>query len=112
MHSLVIFEQDVEEVLGVILPDILHAKVVDHKGKHNGAGGVCPETRGVFGRSVSMGGEDGCLFCVGEDAGLGGPYIPFRISKNTQPSGVTYCCKLYSCMNSSGICDVWTRIFS
>ena len=39
----------------------------------------------------------------------GRPYTPFRISKKTQLSGVTNCCKLYSCMNSSGICDVWTR---
>ena len=40
------------------------------------------------------------------------PFILFRILKNTQPSGVIYCCKLYSCINSSGICDVWTRKFS
>ena len=33
----------------------------------------------------------------------GRPYIPFRILKKTQPLGVTNCCKLYSCMNSSGI---------
>ena len=42
MQSFIIFEQDVEEVLGVLLPDILHAKVVNHEGKRNGAGGVCP----------------------------------------------------------------------
>ena len=39
-------------------------------------------------------------------------YTPFRISKNTQLSGVTYCCKLYSCMNCSGICYVCKRKFS
>ena len=42
MHSFVIYEQDVEEVLGMLLPGILHSKVVDHEGEHNGAGGVCP----------------------------------------------------------------------
>ena len=60
MHSFIIFEQDVEEVLGVLLPDILQAKIFDHEGERNGAGRVCPETRGVFGGSVSVGGEDGC----------------------------------------------------
>ena len=60
MHSFIIFGQDVEEVLGLLFPDILHAKIVDHKGKRNGAGQVCPETRGIFGGSISMGGEDGC----------------------------------------------------
>ena len=60
MHSFIIFEQDVEVVLGVLIPNILHAEVVNHEGERNGAGGVCPETRGVFGRSVSVGGEEGC----------------------------------------------------
>ena len=60
MHSFIIFEQDVEEVLGVLLPDILHDKIVDHEGEYNGAGRVCPETQGVFGGSVSMGGKDRC----------------------------------------------------
>ena len=60
MHSFIIFEQDVEEVLGVLLPDILHAKIANHEGEHNGAGRVCPETRGVLGGGIYMGGEDGC----------------------------------------------------
>ena len=55
----------------MFLPDILHAEIVDHEGKRDGAGLVCPEARGVFGGSVSVGSEDGCQFCVGEDAGLG-----------------------------------------
>ena len=57
MHSFVIFEQDVEEVLGVLLPEILHAKVVNHEGKRNGAGQVCPEARDVFGGSLPVGGR-------------------------------------------------------
>ena len=55
----------------MLLSDILHAEIVYHEGKHNGAGRVCPETRGVFGRSISVGGKDGFQFRVGEDAGLG-----------------------------------------
>ena len=55
----------------MLLPDILHAEIVNHKGKRNGAGQVCPETRGVFGGSVSVEGEDGCQFRVGKDVGLG-----------------------------------------
>ena len=58
MHSFIIFEQDVEEVLGMLLPYILHSKTVDHEGERNGAGRVCSETRGVLGESVSVGGED------------------------------------------------------
>ena len=42
MYSFVIFLQDIEEVIVVLLPDILHAKVVGHEGKRNGVGGVCP----------------------------------------------------------------------
>ena len=60
----------------MLLPDILHTKVVNHKGERNGAGGVCPGTRGVFCWSVSVGGEDGIYFCVGEDAGLGETVYP------------------------------------
>ena len=44
----------------MLLPDILHAKVVDHEGEHDGAGRVRPEAWGVFGGSVSVGGKDGC----------------------------------------------------
>ena len=44
----------------MLLPDILHSEVVDHEGERNGVGGVCPETRGVFGGSVLVGGEDRC----------------------------------------------------
>ena len=43
----------------MLLPDILHAEVVDHEGERDGAGRVFPDTRGVFGGSVSVGGEDG-----------------------------------------------------
>ena len=97
----------------MLLPDILHAKFVDHKGKRNGAGGVCPETRGIFGGSVYVGGASTDVsFVWSRTPAWGRPYIPFRISKNTHPSVVTYCCKLYSRMNSSGICDVWTSRFS
>ena len=60
MHSFIIFEQDVEEVLGILLPDILHSEIVNHEGEHNGVGRVCPDTQGVFGGSVSEGGEDEC----------------------------------------------------
>ena len=60
----------------MLLPDILHAKIVDHKGKRNGAGRVCPETRGIFGGIVSVGGEDGFQFPVGEDASLGDTVHP------------------------------------
>ena len=97
----------------MLLPDILHSEIVKHEGERNEAGRVCPEARGVFGGSVSVGGEDGCFFFAwARTPAWGRPYIPFRISKKTQPLGVTNCCKLYSCMNSSGICDVWTRKFS
>ena len=71
MHSFIIFKQDVYDVLSVLLPDILHDKIVNHEGERNGEVRVCPETRGVFGGSVSVGGKYGFYFCVGEDAGLG-----------------------------------------
>ena len=45
-------------MLGVLLLGILHVEVVNHEGERNGAGGVCPETRGVFCWSISVGGED------------------------------------------------------
>ena len=44
----------------MLLPDILHAKVVDHEGERDGAGRVRPEARGILSGSVSVGGEDGC----------------------------------------------------
>ena len=55
----------------MLLSDILHSGIVNHEGKRNGSGRVCPETRGVFGGSISLGGEDGCQFRMGEDARLG-----------------------------------------
>ena len=44
----------------MLLPDIIHAKIVDHEGERDGAGRVCTEAQGVFGGSVSVGGKDGC----------------------------------------------------
>ena len=44
----------------MLLPDIIHAKIVDHEGERDGAGRVCPEPRGVFGGSVSVGDKDEC----------------------------------------------------
>ena len=47
-------------MLGALLPDILHSKVVNYEGERNGAGQVRPEGWVVFRGSVSVGGEDGC----------------------------------------------------
>ena len=110
MHSFIIFEQDVEEVLGMLLPDILHSEIA----RANAMGWVeCVQRPGVFlaGAYPWLASMD-VSFAWARTPAWGRPYIPFRILKNTQPSGVTYCYKLYSCMNSSGICDVWTRRFS
>ena len=44
----------------MLLPDILHAEIVDHEGKRDGEDQVFPEAQGVFGGSISVGGEDRC----------------------------------------------------
>ena len=71
----------------MLLPDILHAEIVDHEVKRDGAGRVCPEARGVFGGSVSVGGEDICYFCVGEDASLGETVHPLSGFKENPAVG-------------------------
>ena len=53
------FASRVQEVAGMLLPNVLYSKVVDDESKCDWTGGVRPEARGVFGRSISVGGEDG-----------------------------------------------------
>ena len=96
----------------MLLPDILHADIVDYEGERDGAGRVCPEARGVFVGAYPWGARTGFSFVWVRTPAWGRPYIPFRISKKTQPLGVTKCCKLYSSINSSGIWYVWTRKLS
>ena len=58
MNAFVICEQDVQEVFGVLLSNVLHTKVVNYKGKYEEVCRVHPETQGVSSRRVTMGGED------------------------------------------------------
>ena len=90
-------------MLGALLPDILQSEVVNYEGERDGAGRVRSDARGVFGGSVSVGVRTDVSLAWVRTPAWGRPYIPFRVSNKTQPSGVTNCCKLYACMNYSGI---------
>jgi len=67
----------VDKMLEMFFASELDAKVIDDKGKRNGASGVAKEAVGVGGLNVAMRGEVSDQFVVGETPGLGEPIHAF-----------------------------------
>jgi len=67
----------VDKMLEMFLACELDAKVIDDKGKRNGASGVAKEAVGVGGLNIAVRGKVSDQFVVGETPGLGEPIHAF-----------------------------------
>jgi len=61
----------------MFLASELDAKVIDYKGKRNGASGVAKEAVGVGGLNIAVRGKVGNQFVIGKMSGLGKPVHAF-----------------------------------
>ena len=68
----------------MLLPDIIHAKIIDHEGERDGTGRFFPEARAFLVGAYPWGARTDVSFVWARTPAWGRPYIPFRISKKTQ----------------------------